>query len=55
MAKMLSPDGALLLGGAESVFGICDALQDVAGLRGVYGPSFGKTKTIPTLPSRIAS
>jgi chemotaxis protein methyltransferase CheR len=55
MAKMLSPDGALLLGGAESVFGICDALQDVAGLRGVYGPSSGKSKTAMPLPARIAS
>jgi chemotaxis protein methyltransferase CheR len=39
MARMLAADGALFLGGAESVFGICDRLQDVPGLRGVYGPS----------------
>jgi len=56
MTKMLAPDGALLLGGAESVFGICDALQDIAGLRGVYGPAFGKTKPALPLPqARIAS
>ena len=39
MARMLPPDGSLILGGAESVFGICDALSDVPGLRGVYGPA----------------
>jgi chemotaxis protein methyltransferase CheR len=59
MAKMLSPDGALLLGGAESVFGICDALQDVTGLRGVYGPATGKLSVRPAFPiappARIAS
>lgn len=53
MAKMLSPDGALILGGAESVFGICDALSDVSGLRGVYGP--GKPKPAPSFQTRIAS
>ncbi|MBL6936515.1 MAG: protein-glutamate O-methyltransferase [Alphaproteobacteria bacterium] len=41
MARMLPADGALILGGAESVFGICDALGDVPGLRGVYGPAPG--------------
>lgn len=56
MAKMLSPDGALILGGAESVFGICDALSDISGLRGVYGPSLGKPKpALPPLQARIAS
>jgi chemotaxis protein methyltransferase CheR len=48
MSRMLPADGALMLGGAESVFGICDALQDVPGLRGVYGP---KTAA----PVRLAS
>ena len=58
MAKMLSPDGALMLGGAESVFGICDALADISGLRGVYGPANGKVqpKSFQHVPqARIAS
>jgi chemotaxis protein methyltransferase CheR len=53
MAKMLPADGALMLGGAESVFGICDTLQDVPGLRGVYAPGQAKPKFVP--PQRIAS
>ena len=48
MARMLAADGALMLGGAETVFGICDSLQDVAGLRGVYGPKIAA-------PVRLAS
>lgn len=59
MAKMLPPDGALILGGAESVFGICDALSDVGGMRGIYGPLQPGAKPVfkPALqqPTRIAS
>jgi chemotaxis protein methyltransferase CheR len=46
MAKMLPADGSLFLGGAESVFGVCDRLQDVQGLRGVYAPA-SSTKPAP--------
>jgi chemotaxis protein methyltransferase CheR len=34
----IARDGALILGGAESVFGICNKFTDIAGLRGVYAP-----------------
>jgi len=37
IARRILPDGALLLGGAESVFGLTDAFAGVAGLKGVYG------------------
>ena len=36
IARNMANDGALLLGGAESVFGICDALAGLPGLKGVY-------------------
>lgn len=34
--NILSDDGALFLGGAETVLGICDSFKPVDGLRGVY-------------------
>jgi chemotaxis protein methyltransferase CheR len=37
IARRMAPDGAMLLGGAESVFGLCDAFVGLAGLKGVYG------------------
>jgi len=55
MARMLAADGALFLGGAESVFGICDRLQDVPGLRGVYGPSLKPVPKPVQQPLPIAS
>jgi chemotaxis protein methyltransferase CheR len=38
MHQRLPHDGSLILGGAESVFGICNKFTDIAGLRGVYSP-----------------
>jgi chemotaxis protein methyltransferase CheR len=55
MAKMLTEDGALILGGAESIFGICDALHDIAGMRGVYGPARAHDKFPPRASSLGAS
>lgn len=37
IARRIAPDGALLLGGAESVFGLCEAFAGMPGVRGVYG------------------
>lgn len=39
MNRRLARDGGLILGGAESVFGICNKFTDIAGLRGVYAPA----------------
>jgi len=41
MHKILSPDGALFLGGAETVLGICDELKPIPGLKGVYTQATG--------------
>ncbi|MBS0282532.1 MAG: protein-glutamate O-methyltransferase CheR [Proteobacteria bacterium] len=37
ITRRIVPDGALLLGGAESVFGLCNSLAALPGLKGVYG------------------
>lgn len=37
ITRRIAPDGALLLGGAESVFGLCNTLAALPGLKGVYG------------------
>jgi len=39
MQNILAKDGALFLGGAETVLGICDDLRPVSGLKGVYTPA----------------
>ncbi|GLQ05838.1 CheR family methyltransferase [Sneathiella chinensis] len=39
--KVMADDGALFLGGAETVLGICDALKPVQGLKGVYTSAAG--------------
>ena len=36
MSRQLEPDGALFLGGAETVIGVTDHFKPVPGLRGVY-------------------
>jgi chemotaxis protein methyltransferase CheR len=49
IARRIVADGALLLGGAESVFGVSDAFAGVAGLKGVYGHA-KQTKPAVTRP-----
>ena len=36
LRRQLAADGVLMLGGSESVFGLCDQYTDIPGLRGVY-------------------
>lgn len=47
LANIVASDGALYLGGAESVLGLTDAFKPVPELRGVYAPSsWGSTETL---------
>jgi chemotaxis protein methyltransferase CheR len=55
IARRIAPDGALLLGGAESVFGLCDSLAALPGLKGVYGHSKPSRSAAPPLPVSAAS
>jgi chemotaxis protein methyltransferase CheR len=41
MHKILADDGALFLGGAETVLGICNDFKPISGLKGVYTSAAG--------------
>jgi len=45
IVRMLAGDGVLLLGGAESVLGLCKAFESSVGQRGVYRLTGGRTAT----------
>jgi chemotaxis protein methyltransferase CheR len=56
ITRRIVPDGALLLGGAESVFGLYDGLAGVPGLKGVYSHAKPSKSPFPsTLPLSAAS
>jgi chemotaxis protein methyltransferase CheR len=56
ITRRIAPDGALMLGGAESVFGLCDGLAGVHGLKGVYSHAkTSKPAFSHTLPLSAAS
>jgi chemotaxis protein methyltransferase CheR len=44
MARQLSADGVLFLGGAETVLGLTEALRPIHGESGAYGPAPGLKK-----------
>ena len=54
LSKQMPPDGALFLGGAESVMGLTDAFKPIQGLRGIYAQSpaldLPATATAPAAP-----
>jgi chemotaxis protein methyltransferase CheR len=54
ITRRMVPDGALLLGGAESVFGICDALAPLPGLKGVYGHA-KTSRPAASVPSPVSA
>lgn len=49
MSKVLSSDGALFLGAAETVLGITDAFRPVRGQRGLYVPTAGNAEELMKL------
>jgi chemotaxis protein methyltransferase CheR len=58
IAGRLAPDGALFLGGSESIFGVCDRFTELPGLRGVYAHIAAAERssgTAPKEPNRIAT
>jgi chemotaxis protein methyltransferase CheR len=58
VAKVMPEDGFLFLGGAETVLGITDKFQMVAGQRGVYGvasASSSARQPMPTFPLAAAA
>ena len=56
ITRRIAPDGAVMLGGAESVFGLCDGLAGVPGLKGVYSHAkSSKSPILSTLPLSAAS
>jgi chemotaxis protein methyltransferase CheR len=53
ICKRMGAHSSLFLGGAESVFGLCDGLSTFAGLRGVYTRAAATTAK-PAMPSVAA-
>jgi chemotaxis protein methyltransferase CheR len=53
ICKRMGAHSSLFLGGAESVFGLCDGLSTFAGLRGVYTRSAAAIATKPA-PTPVA-
>jgi len=58
ISQMLAPDGVLLLGGAETVLGLCDAFQPSPEQRGIYrltgAPAVTKPVAPPPRPPAVA-
>ena len=55
IAKAMSPDGYLFLGGAETVLGVTDRFEPVPGRRAVYRPlAVPPPKTVPAAPNVAA-
>lgn len=60
IARQMAPDGLLMLGGAETTYGITQAFVDIPQMRGVYAPAPKDAKirqtivTKPAEPSHMA-
>jgi chemotaxis protein methyltransferase CheR len=53
IAKMLEPDGFLVLGAAETVVGLTDAFKPLADRRGLYAPNKDALKLLTSVPKPV--
>jgi chemotaxis protein methyltransferase CheR len=51
VARLLTKDGYLFLGGAETVLGVSDKFAPIAGMSGIYGPVASSGATAAAAPS----
>jgi len=56
LARLMEPDGFLVLGAAETVVGLTDVFKPLADRRGLYRPSGAASAKAPALGlSRVAA
>ena len=54
IARRVAPDGLLMLGGAETTYGITEAFVDVPQMRGVYAPAPKSPETSQSTANNLA-
>ena len=54
IARRMAPDGLLMLGGAETIYGISDAFVDLPQMRGVYRPAAANSSLLQTTFNKLS-